>query len=190
MVELDPSTRLEFEDECLVLRVGGGFSTDVEDFEQAARSALGHLGPMDSQAAACCQEAIVAYTGELLPEDGPSDLFYQRRDQLRQLYLDLLLQLADYDLETQAYFPAIDCLQRVIAADPANEEAHVCIMRAYALNGQRQTALRQYQILEEALRRELEVEPAPESQRLREQILAGELALQPPPTGLAGAAAA
>ena len=53
LVELDPSARLEFEDECLVLRAGGGFSTDVEDFEQAARSALSHLGPMDSQAAAC-----------------------------------------------------------------------------------------------------------------------------------------
>jgi predicted ATPase/DNA-binding SARP family transcriptional activator len=175
LVELDPSTRLGFDDECLVLSVDGGFSTDVEDFEQVARSALGHIDPLDSKAAACFQEAIVAYAGDLLPEDGPSDLFYQRRDQLRQLYLHLLLQLANYHLETRAYFPAIDCLQKVIAADPANEEAHLCIMQAYAMNGQRQAALRQYQLLEEALRRELEVEPAPESQRLRARILSGKL---------------
>jgi predicted ATPase/DNA-binding SARP family transcriptional activator len=180
LAELDPSIRVQFEDECLVFSAEGGVSTDVEDFEQAARSALNHPGPLDTQAAASCQEAIIAYTGDLLPEDGPSDLFYQRREQLRQLYLDLLLDLADYNLEAQEYLPAIGTLQKAIAADPANEEAHIRLMRAYALSNQRQAALRQYQVLEVSLRRDLDVDPAPESQLLREQILSGALVSRRP----------
>jgi non-specific serine/threonine protein kinase len=46
-------------------------------------------------------------------------------------------------------------------------------MRLYALRGARQQALRQYQALRAALRRELDVDPAPESQRLYQAILVG-----------------
>jgi predicted ATPase len=49
-------------------------------------------------------------------------------------------------------------------------------MRAYAQTGQRQAALRQFQALEQALRRDLDVSPSPESLLLREQILSGALA--------------
>lgn len=175
LVELNPSIHVEHEDECLVLRASGGISSDVGDFEELARSALSHVGPVDSQAAASCQDAILAYSGDLLPEDGPSDLFYQRRDELRQLYLDLLLLLADYHLQAREYLPSIHALKIAITVDPANEEVHTRLMRAYAHNGQRQAALRQYRALEEALWRELEVEPGRASQQLRQRIRDGEL---------------
>src|ERR671931_1351017 len=48
-------------------------------------------------------------------------------------------------------------------------------MRLYACTGQRQHALRQYQVLEEALRRELDVAPHPDTQRLYRDIAAGRL---------------
>lgn len=175
LTELNPEIFLNFEDECLILRTPNGVSTDVEDFEQAARSALSYSGRINTQVAARCQQAILAYTGDLLPEDGPSDLFYQRREQLQQMNIDLLLLFAHYNLELKDHLPAIDALQHVIVIDPAHEEAHMRLMRVYALNGQRQAALRQYQILEEALRRELDVEPSSDSTSLREQILTGEL---------------
>jgi predicted ATPase/DNA-binding SARP family transcriptional activator len=174
LAKLDPSARLEYEDDYLVLRADAGIRTDVEDFERAAKSALNHTGPIDSHTAAICQVAVVSYTGDLLPEDGPSDLFYQQREQLRQLYIDLLLMLADYNLNCEEYLPAIDSLQKVIAIDQANEDAHAALMRAYALNGQRQAALRQYQELELVLRNELEVAPAPKSQRIHAQIINNE----------------
>jgi DNA-binding SARP family transcriptional activator len=176
VAELEPSAQILFEEEYIVLRVNGGISTDVEIFEHAARLALNHAGPVNDQTAACCQEAMVVYTGDLLPEDGASDLFYQHRDVLHKIYLDVLLQLADYHLANHEYHSAIDTLQKVIANDPTNEEAHVRLMRSYALNGQRQAALRQYQSLAEALRNDLEVEPSPESQQLREQIASSEQA--------------
>jgi len=178
---LDASIRLDFEDECLNLKAPDGITSDVEDFEQAARSVLGYTGRISTQTTANCHEAILKYTGDLLPEDGPSDLFYQRREQLRQMYLDLLMLFAHYNLELKVYLPAIDALQQVIAADPAHEEAHTCLMRAYALNGQRQAALRQFQILTEVLQRELDVEPSPECTSLRDRILNGELVAKPSP---------
>jgi DNA-binding SARP family transcriptional activator len=96
--ELDSSIRIQFEDERLVLSAAGGISTDVEGFEQMARLALGLSDTTDSEAAVACQSAIVAYSGDLLPEDGPSELFYPRRDELCQLYLYLLLRLGKYQL--------------------------------------------------------------------------------------------
>ncbi|MBW6472326.1 MAG: hypothetical protein K0B14_04305 [Anaerolineaceae bacterium] len=176
---LNPEFGLCFEDECLVFKTSGGISTDVNDFERAARSVLGYTGRITTQIATNCHEVIKKYTGDLLPEDGPSDLFYQRREQLRQMNLDLLLLFAHYNQELKDYLAAIDALQRVIAVDPAHEEAHLRLMRAYALNGQRQAALRQYQILTEALRHELDVEPSPESTSLRDRILNGELVAKP-----------
>ena len=114
------------------------------------------------------------YTGDLLPDDGPSDLFYQRREQLRQLYVDLLLFFAHANLELAAFAPAIQALQQVVKIDPAHEEAHFQLMRAFALSDQRQAALRQYELLTDALRNELGVEPSPESVQLRDQIQKGE----------------
>ena len=173
--ELDSTVRLEFADKRLMLKVEGGVSTDVENFEQAAHAVLNNKSQINAKTAAFCQEAIVLYTGDLLPEDGPSDLFYQRRDQLHQLYIALLLLLADYSLELEEYMHAIDTLQKVIATDPANEPANTRLIRVLALNNQRQAALRQYQFLEEELRKEQYLEPSLESQLLLEQIQSGEL---------------
>jgi len=69
--------------------------------------------------------------------------------------------------------PAIATLQGLLAADPAHEEAHACLMRLYALSGQRRQALRQYQALQTALRQELEAAPDSQSQQLYESILSG-----------------
>ena len=174
LTELDPCIRLAFDEDCLFLLPAENITTDVEDFEKAARSALSRAGQINNQTLTNCQEAIQLYTGDLLPDDGPSDLFYQRREQLRLLYVDLLLFFAHANLELAAFAPAIQALQQVVNIDPAHEEAHFQLMRAYALNDQRQAALRQYELLTDALRSELKVEPSPESMQLRDQILKGE----------------
>jgi DNA-binding SARP family transcriptional activator len=174
LTALDPCIRLGFDDENLFLLPAEGISTDVEEFEKAARSALSRAGQVNNQTITLCQEAINAYTGDLLPDDGPSDLFYQRREQLRLLYVDLLLFFAHANLELNSFTPAIQALQQVVKIDPAHEEAHFQLMRVYELNNQRQAALRQYELLTDALHNELGVEPSPESTQLRDQIQKGE----------------
>lgn len=56
-------------------------------------------------------------------------------------------------------------------------------MRLHTLCGRESEALRQYERLEEALGRELGVEPGAESRRLREEIASGTFPPQPSQTG-------
>ena len=70
-----------------------------------------------------------------LPEDRYEEWTEGRRDQLRQLYLALLVKLAGLHAERREYEPAIDVLRRATAEEPTFEEANVELMRLHALSG-------------------------------------------------------
>jgi DNA-binding SARP family transcriptional activator len=74
-------------DEQLTLCPDSGLWVDVEAFEQAAAAARNALEP------AAFRAAIDLYVGELLPEDRYEVWLEERRTQLRELYLSLLLEL-------------------------------------------------------------------------------------------------
>ena len=59
--------------------------------------------------------------------------------------------------------------------EPTDEQAHVNLMRLYALSGREAEALTQYGRLEEVLARDLGTEPAATSRALREEISSGRL---------------
>lgn len=56
--------------------------------------------------------------------------------------------------------------ERLLAADPAAEEAHRALIRISLVQGRRNAALRQFELCREALRRELDAEPEPETAAL------------------------
>ncbi len=58
----------------------------------------------------------------------------------------------------------------LLTDDKDNEDAHVLLMRSYALSGQRQQALRQYQVLRQTLRADLDIEPSETTTHLYEAI--------------------
>ncbi len=153
-----------------LLSLGDGLSVDVDKFEAAATRAA------NSQDPALFQAALDLYSGDLLPEDLYEEWTVVRRDSLRQLHLRLLLDLARLRETRKEYSAGIETLGQVLAIDRAHEEAHAGLMRLYALSGQRQPALRQFQTLKEALRNELEADPSPTSLRLYEEIQSGRLA--------------
>ncbi len=62
-----------------------------------------------------------------------------------------------------------------MAEEPASEEAHLGLMRLYALCGRSREALSQYERLSEALSAELGIEPSASTRALREEIAAGSL---------------
>ncbi|HEX2517482.1 MAG TPA: tetratricopeptide repeat protein, partial [Chloroflexota bacterium] len=146
---------------------GGEVWTDVGAFEAAAAEAR---RKRESQAYA---RAVGLYAGELLPEDPYEDWAAGRREELRRLYLSLLLEQAEVAQEAGDGEGEDAALTRAITADPAHEAAHQGLMRLHARSGQRHLALRQFQQLRESLRRELDAEPDPASQRLYEDILSG-----------------
>ena len=148
-----PSSYLLLRDEQLSLCPDGPLWADVEAFEEAAATARYTLEP------AAFRAAIDLYSGELLPEDRYEGWVEERRVQLKELYLSLLLELGALYEERGEYGEAIEALRRVVAQEPTREAAHAELMRLYALSGKRREALSQYERLREALNRDLGTEP-------------------------------
>ncbi|GAA4215330.1 ATP-binding protein [Microbispora amethystogenes] len=112
--------------------------------------------------------ALEAYAGPLLPDDPYERWAQAHRDRLRLLYARLLRQAERWD--------------ELVELDPADEEAHLALIRRHAERGDRRAALRQYERLDRALGRELGVAPGAEAVALREALTAE-------PAGRAGSAA-
>ncbi|HMK11818.1 MAG TPA: AAA family ATPase [Acidimicrobiales bacterium] len=126
-------------------------TVDVIEFEELSRRAL-----TESDVPAA-REALALYTGELLPEDRYEDWAEERREQLRLRHLGLLRLDEQWDA--------------VVELDPSDEVAHVALMRRQATNGDRHGALRQFERMDRALRRELGVSPGREAAALRDRLL-------------------
>ena len=84
----------------------------------------------------------------------------------------------------------IEVAKQLVLADTLREASHRQLMEAYLAAGERPQALRHYESLRKLLKEELDVEPSPETQALRERILANGIgapdAVSPsPPASLA-----
>ena len=158
--------------EQLVLCPGGEMWVDVEAFEEAAATAR------RSRDTAAFRAALNLYAGELLPKDPYEEWAELPREGLGQLFLSLLVELASLHEERGEYGAGIEALRRVVVEEPAREEAHIGLMRLYALGGRQAEALAQYARLEEFLSRELGAEPQASSRALMEEISTGRF---PPP---------
>lgn len=163
-----PSAYLHLHAEGLALFASvGALWIDVEAFEVAASVARHAREP------AAYRAALELYTSDLLPEDRYEDWATGRREELRELYLALLLELTHVHEERGELPAAIQALERVVVTEPTHEPAQVALMRLQARSGRRQQALRQYDHLQDALALEVGAEPATTSQSLYRDILAG-----------------
>ncbi len=167
------SRYLASDSESLVLCPGGNLWVDVETFEEAAVSARRSRDP------AAYRAAMDLYAGDLLPADRYEEWAEEPRRRLRESYLSLLLGLAQLHEDRADYDTADEVLRSLVAEEPTREEAHVRLMRLYALTGSKREALAQYSRLEEILLSKLGTEPAASSRALREEISAGRF----PPQG-------
>jgi DNA-binding SARP family transcriptional activator len=114
---------LASENESLVLCPAGNLWVDVDAFEEAAATARRAKEPATYRA------ALDLYGGDLLPEDRYETWAESKREELRQLYLALLTELAKLYEESDEHRPAIETLRKATAQEPTFEEAHVSLMR-------------------------------------------------------------
>ncbi|MBL8208624.1 MAG: tetratricopeptide repeat protein [Blastocatellia bacterium] len=156
-------------DQQVMLRAPGGLWIDVEEFEQRAATAL------KSKAVADYETALDLYVGELLPEDRYDDWAAARRERLSRLATRLLSESAHLYEAAGQLQPSIERFQQLVTLNPSNEAAHRRLMRLYALSGSRHEALAQFQQCQNALRKEIDAEPEPQTIALYEQIAAGKL---------------
>jgi DNA-binding SARP family transcriptional activator len=160
-------TMLPLRGQLLALEPAGSLTVDLLDFEAAAARARGSGDPLAHEA------ALALYTGDLLPEDRYEDWATARRESAHGTWQQLLLDLGQLHADRREWDRAIDLLERITADSPTHEEAHAILMRSYALNGQRDQALRRYEQLSAALLRDLQVAPESTTQALYAAILAG-----------------
>ena len=93
------------------------------------------------------------------------------QERLREKAVAALRMLIDGYLERGEHRAGIQYAQRLVAIDPLSEDAHQKLMRLYSLSGRRSRALAQYEDLASVLRRELDVDPMPETMALQQRIL-------------------
>jgi DNA-binding SARP family transcriptional activator len=115
-----------------------------------------------------------------LPEDRYEEWAESRRNEFRQLYLALAIELARLHEGRGEHTLAIEALRKAISEEPALEEAHAFLMRLHSLSGRSESALAQYERLREALRKDIGTRPTEAPRRLRDEIVAGRLSTATP----------
>ncbi|HMT19721.1 MAG TPA: BTAD domain-containing putative transcriptional regulator [Promineifilum sp.] len=115
------------------------------------------------------KSTIALYQGSLL-EDWYQDWCIIERERFQNMYLTMLEKILLYCQITGAYAEGIEYGLALLNVDNAHERTHRRLMRLYYLDGDRTTALRQYQRCEAILRSEFQVAPSYHTTLLYEQI--------------------
>lgn len=147
---------------------------DVEAFEEAQLRGM-ERASVDLQH---LSTAAQLYRGELLAgffvKDSPGfeEWMLTEQARLRESALEALRRLIESYRRRGEYRFALHYARRLVAIEPLSEEAHRELIRLFALLGQRNRALAQYEELMGRLRDDLGVEPLAETRALHESILA------------------
>lgn len=160
----EASDWIEMSEDLIRLNPPEGLVTDVRQFEETARKGLRDGTLSDLQA------AVTAYAGDLLPMDFYAAWAELPREHYRQLYLDVLVALAGHYEQRGELSEAAEMLRLALEKDSALESAHRGLMRIFAKRGQETRAFRQYDLCRDVLRRELGVEPSPETVAALEDV--------------------
>jgi DNA-binding SARP family transcriptional activator len=121
-------------------------------------------------AAAEFELAIGLYQGDFLAGDPYEEWPVLPRERLRVTFLDILDRLSQFYFDQHQYAASATACQQILARDNCREDAHCLLMRCYSRQDQHHLALRQFHTCVEALRTELDVEPAPATAQLHERI--------------------
>jgi len=121
-------------------------------------------------------DAVKLYRNHFLTgfslKDAPdfNEWAFAKSEDLRHKLSNALTKLSeDYCALGQAD-QAIPYARRLITLDPLNESSHRLLMNVYIQAGQHSAALKQYQACEQLLRKELGVDPQPETRELYKKI--------------------
>ena len=138
-------------------------SLDAEEFSGLVKQA----GKND---VALLQKAIALYRGDYMPESLYEPWVAEERERLATLFLESADRLTELLMARDQYTEAIDLAQRILARDKCWERAYRHMMLAYDHLGDRGQVGRTFQRCSQALRDELGISPAPETQELYEKL--------------------
>ena len=163
---------------------------DVRGFLKAMRQIDILSREAQTEAVQELEQAVELYRGEFLKGFALShhqefeEWVLLQRERLSLLYLNALIALAQVHTTQGNFERALGYAQQALAVDPLRENVHRLLMQLYALMGQREKALAQYEECVLLLERELGLDPLPETVELYRAILEERVSV-PTPTGLA-----
>jgi DNA-binding SARP family transcriptional activator/predicted ATPase len=147
------------------------FHLDVAEFEQALTLADAAIRRNDQHTLQnALEQADSLYRGELLP-GCYDEWILPERERLRQRHLRALEQLLRLFDAQGDIITAIRYAQRLIGIAPLSEDLYRRLMRLFALNNDRASALHVYHTCVTTLQREMGVDPDPATREVYEQLM-------------------
>ncbi|MHB8599061.1 MAG: DUF6788 family protein [Ktedonobacteraceae bacterium] len=165
------SRLLRSERESLVLADQQYIWVDADAFEQLIAKA--NASSDSSEKEQLLEEAVALYGGDFLPEEQQADWAIARREMLQRAWMGLLLELTDLRIARGALFNAIEPLDRILMADPANEAAVQRLMVSLTHLDRRGEALQSFSRFSSALKRLYNITPLSETRQLYQAIQQG-----------------
>jgi DNA-binding SARP family transcriptional activator len=144
------------------LRPNADLWLDAEVFTKAAKEAKGNPEAL--------QRAVDLFAGEYLPDAIYETWAAEERERVSALYLETSDRLVEILIEQKRHTEVVDLCQRILGQDNCWERAYRHLMLAYDGLGDRGQVGRTYQRCVQTLRDELDVSPAPETQKLYEKL--------------------
>jgi DNA-binding SARP family transcriptional activator/TolB-like protein len=122
------------------------------------------------------EKAVALYKGAFLDglehcDEGFDDWLMALRRQLEEAFQQALQRLLDHYVAIGAIDSGIQTALRLVHLDPLQESLHRSLIRLYLYQDRLGAALHQYRRCREVLWQELSVDPAPETERLKAEIL-------------------
>jgi DNA-binding SARP family transcriptional activator len=154
-----------------VYRIGEDYWFDVEEFEAVIEQAR-LLSPRDGMQEDLWRRAVRLYQGDFLPEV-ERVWCVPKREALCEMFLESLVGLGQCHEARGELEGAIGWYKRVLEIDELREDVHRYVMRCYAGAGRRSDALAQYERCREILKRELDLEPSAETEKVHKRIAGG-----------------
>lgn len=150
---------IEADGEWLRLNTDSGIWIDIVRFDELEKMTRIHKGDViPGDHIQNLKEAFSIYRGHLL-EDCLSDWCNDERRILREKYLRILTSLMLKQEENRDYEEALETARRLLREEPVSGNAHRVIMDVYYLEGDRTSALRQFQLYKEIMHEELNAPP-------------------------------
>ncbi len=175
LAEADRSQYIIFRQGSYLINPDINLWTDVEEFERCWTS--GRQLEKERKTAEALREfekAEALYRGDYLEDEAYEEWTLLRREALKDTYLIILSKLADYSLQKADYESCIHYSQKILARDNCSEDTYRRLMFCYAKLGQRNRALRWYEICCQTNKAELDALPDNETNELYNKILRDE----------------
>jgi LuxR family maltose regulon positive regulatory protein len=148
------------------------YCIDTDDFERLMADGESARRERDfTRCIDCYQQAIDLYRGEFM--QGSYDPWVEeQRVYYKEQYLRMMEALAAVAQKTEDWMRSLQLAQRILRDDPFREDIHCMIMRAHAALGNRVAVKEQYESLRGLLQKELGVEPAQQTQKAYQELVA------------------